>query len=279
MKNKTLLMLALAAVTFGWMSCSDAKKAETDWDAYELKGKVKTLTIKRYKAREAFGEVTKDELKSSEVVTFSKEGKIEHVFSSYYYSDEKSEYESFYTYTEKKTISEQYYNDDFSGKLITFYTDWGGKESEISYDESGDQSWATEYTYDDNHRLIERNHYYGKEFNSREKNFQYDEKGLVKSYKNYNNDGELTEISYYEYDAKGREVECTVEDGEGAVSYSIVHTYNDEGYTSCYKFVGTYYKNTEEYTYEYDKQGNYVVKYEMTKGGDTYICERTIVYY
>lgn len=279
MKNKTLFILALAAITFAWMSCTGSQKPQTDWDAYQLKGKVKTLTNKRYKAREAFGEITKDELSSSEVISFTKDGKIEHSLSTYYYADEKAEYEYFYTYTDKKSIVEEYYNDDFSGKSITFYTDWGAKQSEMSYDDSGDETWKVEYTYDDKHRLIERNFYYDKELSGRDKNYKYTEKGLLKSYKSYNNEGQLTETSYYEYDEKGRETECTVENAEGEVSYSIVNAYNEEGYQSCHKFIGTYYKSTEEYTYEYDKKGNFVVKYEMIKGGDTYINERTIVYY
>ena len=279
MKNKTLFILALTAITFAWMSCTGSQKPQTDWDAYELKGKVKTLTTKRYKAREAFGEITKGELSSTEVISFTKDGKIEHRLSTYYYEDEKSEYESFYTYTDKKSIMEEYYNDDFTGKLITFYTDWGARQSETSYDNSGDETWMTEYIYDDKHRLIERNFYYDKELSSREKNYKYTEKGLVKSYKSYNNEGELTETSYYEYDEKGREIECTVENDEREVSYSIVKAYNEEGYQSLHKFISSYYKNTEEYTYEYDKIGNYIVKNEMTKGGDSYINERTIVYY
>ena len=279
MKNKTLFILALTAITFAWMSCTGSQKPQTDWDAYELKGKVKTLTTKRYKAREAFGEITKGELSSTEVISFTKDGKIEHRLSTYYFEDEKSEYESFYTYTDKKSIMEEYYNDDFTGKLITFYTDWGARQSETSYDNSGDETWMTEYIYDDKHRLIERNFYYDKELSSREKNYKYTEKGLVKSYKSYNNEGELTETSYYEYDEKGREIECTVENDEREVSYSIVKAYNEEGYQSLHKFISSYYKNTEEYTYEYDKIGNYIVKNEMTKGGDSYINERTIVYY
>jgi len=279
MKNKTLLILALAAITFAWMSCTGSQKPKTDWDAYQLKGKVKTLTTKRYKARAAFGEITKDELSSTEVISFTKEGKIEHTFSTYYYEDEKSEYESFYTYTDKKSIMEEYYNDDFTGKLITFYTDWGAKQSESSYDNSGDETWMSEYTYDDKHRLIEHNFYYDKELSSRDKNYKYTDQGLLKSCKSYNYAGELTETTYYEYDEKGREIECTVENAEGEVSYSIVKAYNEEGYQSSHKFISSYYKNTEDYTYEYDKKGNYVVKNEMTKGGDTYINERTIVYY
>ena len=279
MKNKTLFILALAAITFAWMSCTGSKKAKTDWDMYDLKGKVKTVTEKKYKARQAFGELTKDELSYTETISFTKDGKFEHSYSSYYFSDEHSEYESFFTYSDKKSIQEQYRNDDFTGKIITVYTDWGDKESETSYDESGDQTWLTEYTYDNDHRLIERNDYYGRELNSREKNFKYNEQGLVKSSKSYNSRGELSETNYYEYDDKGRMLENTVEDDEGNVSYSIVNTYNDKGFVACHKFLGSYYKSTEDYTYEYDKKGNYIVKYQVEKGGNTYIYERTIVYY
>lgn len=256
---------------------SRAQSSQTDWDEYELRGRVKELTIKIYKAHVESGTLVKDELWSTTVVEFSPEGKLLQV-------ERKGESKKTYSYTKNQQIIKEYDESRaLTGQKVTNYTDWGAIQSIVSYNAKGVLTAKIEYTYDKNHVLTERLYqdvYYQY---TKEKNIQFDAAGHEIRCERYNKDNQLKEIETNTYDVDGRKILNKVERySEQGYDYGgrYRYTYNPEGFTYMVESAN----DSEEYhvthllKYAYDIHGNYITKNNMYDWWPS-IQERTIIYY
>lgn len=269
--SMTVLMTACASNT------SQAQNTSTDWEEYELKGCVKQLIIHTYKAHKEVDSLVKDDLWSTVVIDFSKEGKLLQV-------ERKGESKKTYSYTKNQQIIKEYDESRaLTGQKVTNYTDWGAIQSIVSYNAKGVLTAKIEYTYDKNHVLTERLYqdvYYQY---TKEKNIQFDAAGHEIRCERYNKDNQLKEIETNTYDVDGRKILNKVERySEQGYDYGgrYRYTYNPEGFTSMVESAN----DSEEYhvthllKYAYDIHGNYITKNNMYDWWPS-IQERTIIYY
>lgn len=255
MNTKTYLLITLLVILC-LVSCNPSKNQKTDWDEYNLKGKVQTLCIKNYDAKESFGELTKGDLKDSIIVIFSKDGKREQIIEN----DINGEIsKSLFTYEGNIVTEDIYKNDSLYRKHVTTYTDFGEIEKEIFYDATGKMKWCEDYIYSNKRQLEEKNISDDEGLWRKYKNYEFNDKGLVKKVKKYNKTGELVEIEFFKYDEHGREIKSKEEDKDGNIGHTITYTYNKEGFQSSFSYDCKYFNHKYEYTYEYDKLGNYVI--------------------
>lgn len=269
--SMTVLMTACASNT------SQAQNTSTDWVEYELKGCVKQLTIHTYKAHKEADTLVKDDLWSTVIVDFSKDGKLLQV-------ERKGESKKTYSYTKNQQIIKDYDESRaLTGQTVTNYTKWGAIKSIEYYNPFGAETAKWDYTYDQKRQLVERlyqDNYYQY---TKEENIQFDAAGHEIRCERYDKEHRLKEIETNTYDAEGRNILKEVSRYEGgAYAYggSYRYTYNPEGFTSMAESANDMgeYQVTHIITYVYDNQGNYVTKNNMYDWWPS-IEERTILYY
>lgn len=275
MKRESVYITTAMGLLLSLMSCSTPNYNRSELEKYELKGEVKTLVIKKHETFMQNGKMIKGNLTDSTIIQFYPDGRLDEIIdyrSETLLNGEKSYLNTKrvykYKYTATKTTcnhscSSNDYN--YNDKEVIYYNDCGGIEKDITYGKNGKENSRYEYTYNDEHQLIEKAYYSNGELYSKKKYIEYNEKGLCKKTSDYGSDGELWNVVYYDYDDEGRKINIYCK--ANYESYS----YNYEGYVSYFSS-GTssrtlHYDNN--YEYEYDSKGNYVVKY----------CTRTTYYH
>ena len=256
---------------------SQAQKSQTDWDEYELNGRIKELTIKTYKAHEESGSLVKDELWSTKVVEFSPEGKLLKV-------ERKGESKETYSYSKTQKIKSCFSADNaLTSRIVTNYTKWGAIKSIVYYNASGVETARNDYTYDQKRQLVERlyqDNYFGY---TKENYIEFDSAGHEIRCERYNKENQLKEIESTTYDTNGRKILNEVDRYEGgAYAYggSSRYTYNAEGFICVVESAtnSDEYHVTHQISYVYDSNGNYITKYTLYDWWPN-IEERTIIYY
>lgn len=271
---KNLLYLALLVVTVSFGSCNSSSNTQkTDWDEWELKGKVKELTITVYEAHSAFGELQKDNIWYSKQYHFTEDGKYSYVLEGK--GSMLYDWRSEYSYSGNEVVVTYYKNDFLNGKSIVTFNENGDIKRMTLYDSAGKEKEKEEYLYNEKNQLVEKSYYRENELRYKDKDYVYNAEGLVKSYKTYNQDG-LDHICQLTYDSQGRVIknESYEPDGSKNIYSSVEKTYNQEGFLSSIKYADN---PPHEYTYKYDSKGNFIIRNDY--GMSSTIEERKIVYY
>jgi len=274
---KIVLIGIITLLTSCSTDVSQAQNPPTDWSEYELKGHVKQLIVKTYKAHKESGALVKDNLWSIVVVDFSPDGKLQQV-------DRKNESKEIYSYSKKQQIIKTFNaNGVLTSQKVTNYTDWGAVQSIVFYNASGTQTGKKEYTYNKEHVLVERLYQDNFFQYTKEKNFQFDAVGREIRCERYNKENQLVEIETNTYRTDGKKIFTKVErysDGVPDYAGSTRYTYNPEGFVSVVESAtdSQDYQVTHQITYVYDSIGNYITKSTMYDWWPT-IQERTIIYY
>ena len=276
--KKHFFLFAFALIMFSCSaSTSPAQNITTDWDEYYLKGQVKRLIIRTFKAHEESDELVKDELWSTTIVDFSSDGKIQQ-------EERINESKETYVYLDKRTIINYY---DANGllkcKKITSYTDWGGINDILSITADGVEFGRTNYVYNKERRLLERIHQDMGSPYIREANILFDSIGHEIRCERYNKENLLEEIISNTYDVNGKKILRSVkryEDGVYAYGGRIRFTYNAEGFVCLVESCDDtdIYRVTNKFSYSYDKYGNFTVENNFNDFFPL-IKERTIIYY
>lgn len=282
MKTKSFFSLVLIAMSFTLMSFSPADNENTDWSKYELKGKVKELTINTYNAHRYFGVVEKlDNTPLTRVVKFSSDGKILEENGTIISGLKER---ILYEYTKNQTTISRYVNHDLIQREIIEFNDFGKIKAITYYNSADSKGERTEYVYNDKKQLVTIIFP-----NQSKTEYEYDQNGMVGLTNSYSSSGVLYWIIRYYYDEKGsmNKNECT-NYYSSENSYTLL-TYTPEGFP---EMRNTYYskdnqlKSSNTYSYRFDTKGNYTKKSssEITysEGKEEETCsieERTIVYY
>lgn len=255
--------LVLFLVCFVIASCSNQVEKINQWKEYELKGKVETLKTCTYSASEKFGEIVKDTLIEIKIVYFNKNGLIDSVFRVKNNKQNVELYEwnlenNICVIKEKEdnaTYAEVQYNKQFN-RLLSW----------VNYQNDSLKSKQI-YIYNEKLQLIDYSYYdeTGKLY-WRYKDYEYNEQGLLKSEKQYDEKGNLDDKHLYQYDEKGNMIAQKWENDYRRSKFSFFYnedgfvyrrTYNYKSKRSDYSFI-----DITEYTYVMDKKGNYIVKTE-----------------
>ena len=256
-----------------------ASNAGTDWEKYELKGKVKQLTIRYYDAHEQAGTLVKDRLRNTFVIDFNEDG----TFRQADWGDSKETY----TYSQnRKTVNHYNEKGEWVKKTITVYTytPWGAIQSKVYTNDEGIEMGREDYTYNENRQVTDRI-LQGIAFPyTHETNLLYDSAGHEVQCERFDRDGELKETEKNIYDASGNRIMHRVERFDGGIyAYGGAqrYTYNPEGFVSMIEGKGDEdddFHISYKISYIYDDKGNYTVKNTMTEQFPS-IQERDIVYY
>lgn len=289
MKKVTFLMLLIGFVSM--TSCIGRNDKINQWEEYELKGKVQRLKISKYTAVEKFGEISKESLQMTTIVYFNKKGLIDSIDS--YYGDD---------YLQRKT---EIYTWDYSRHTCVIRTKLLGKVDSTSYEllqynQQFDKLLSkTEYkadsihdklvwTYNDSKQLVDYT-YYGAngKIIARHKDFEYNNKGELICRNMYTSDGFFDNVESYRYDDNGNLIGRKTETDQ--TIYKTTFEYNSENMLcrEIHENKNRYSSSTDitEYTYQLDKNGNFIVKTLMTyydKSFDDVYCEyieREITYF
>lgn len=282
MKNQYLKLMFFSSLMAAMCVSCNTKNAEqsteaesvaqrNDWEELELKGKVKEVTIKEYRAHEAFGELQKDDLLWSRQYQFTADGML----SMSLRGQGTSEYDliATYTYSDNERLIE--YQGTQSGKEITTYTNSGDIKRVTLYNADGIEYQRKEYTYNEKNQLVEVAYYSKDNGLYRIMEYIYDAAGHVYKEKAKETNGEIDKEYHYAYDEQGRKIREEKYNGDGAMQNVKIYSYDKEGN------IATIFDENQkicEYTYQYDSKGNYTEAYYKSR---TYcsIAERTIVYY
>lgn len=298
MKHISLTIITAMFVVAACISCSkqtELAKNSTDWDYYDLKGKVKELHTNCYNA--IIGEnnaFTKGALRYTQVIYFSPEGKIEHV--EFHNPSRGIFNKSEYTYSDNGLTVTDMTNDSITGITAYTYTEWNAQKEFIVYNSDGRILMHSERFYDDNHLLIKENNYSGDEVQSYKTDYVYNKNKLVESYIELlqsieldPNTLELVKDKYkpfkshtFKYDKAGRQIEACEYNATGFLTFKETDTYNKDGLVTSKEFEYEGGGSRTDYQYEaFDKQGNYTIRKQsspLTSYGNV-IDERTIIYY
>jgi len=247
-----------------FINCYAQKK--TDWQEYQLKGRVKSLTITEYNATEKFGEPVKTGIKDKTetiIIQFDTKGMIIPPTKS---DNIVNKYD-----TKGNKIEETTYDSDKSSiesKSVFKYDAYGNVIEEVNYNSEGELTEKKVNTYDLKGNLLQC-------------------KKSGKLFNGTRNQGQPL-ITKFKYDANSRPIETNVYIGESELA--SVHSKYDgngnliENYTSAVN--GRSIKETFRYTL--DSKGNWTSKILYSSGSymdmsdrheASQITERIIEYY
>ncbi|KAA5531877.1 hypothetical protein [Paenimyroides baculatum] len=269
---KTRLLTIFSAITLLLSSCTNLNdKRLTDLDELNVKGKVKSITVKSFEAEEKFGKAVKTTIEDFYKEMFDENGFVTemHIFNT----EELKVGTSFYKYDEKGNMNESIFAFEIgsnkgdkikrSSKSTYTYNERGFRVEENKYSTEGLFETKVTYTYNENNLNIEQNTYnangelIGKE-----------------TYK-YNKDRQVTESKSYLIE-NGSEHNSTTE-----------FWYNDKGDRSKMRFVSidkfAHVDILSSFEYEYDEKENWIKEIVYSEDSSERkpfkITEREIVYY
>jgi hypothetical protein len=249
-----------------------------DLKTLELKGKVKSLSIKETHRYMKDGAFTPWANSFSYLYTFNPSGnKTDY---SMFGSDGILSYKTKTEYNiRENTIQENFFDKDdkLTGMNTYELDDKGHKTVERQLTPKATLRYRYIYSYDDKGHLVQRTGYKADGDVLSQTNWKYDDKGNMMESRNtyfYNR---------YTYDDKGRRIGQVDYKPDGVtISLKWEYKYDDKGN----KIEELKYKDTGElsdkntWTLEYDKNGNWIKRTQYGQSGEPFhIEERTIVYY
>ena len=266
-------LIALVAMT----SCNKSGEAKNDLDRMFLKGSVKSITAREFKA----------------VKTQNGFQKGEPIISTYFWSDNNADYEfdrnGFF-------LSKRYYYNIFEYKFVDYYEYRRSDNSleEIEYNKDGKVQKRTITYYNQSGNEISQKEYLADGSISREKQYLYDENNLIVETRTLNPKQEVIGVTMYSYnkdqlsmvvdfvkdsrgDFTGRSTRYLYKKGELIGTKDVSMPYDGKiSIEEC--MFAELEENKDEY--EYDKKGNWIKRVFIDKNGEAIsIVEREITYY
>lgn len=270
MKKISSCFLLLVLIT----SFVFAQKQKTDWAYNDLKGAVKSVKktgTYRYRQNGKFTEWAA--IKSELMVFDSKGNKTEHTF---YKEDGTYDYKQIIKRDAVAKTKESGTDLPGSGKGIFRYDDNGNELEEQQYKSDG--SLISKYinTHDANGNLTMSKGYKPDGSLLTTRKWKYDSKGnTIESDMGWG-------IDSYKYDGNGNRTEQLNYNPDGTLKLRYTFKYDDKGNkTEEFKYTATgVLKDHNTWTYEYDKQGNWIKRTQITSENEPFsIEERAFVYY
>jgi len=282
MGKEIIRILNLLFINLFLLSCSSKEDSLTKGN---LKGEVKSVRESfYYNPTERFGEVEKGPLSSVKIYNYEKNGNMKERIK--YDKDGYMTSKIIYHYDSNGNMKEEIsYNRDRSlrSKKVYKYNEKGEMIEEIHSDE---ESVYVKFflKYDDSGNLIELTAYsidepFGDLPNIREMS-KYDRDGNRIELKAYNRE-EVSFRNTYNYDYKGNMIEFTQYEDDGYVNVKKKYNYDHNGnMIEENSYVGDNLSHMIKYNYEYDKEGNWTSKSKsVNEGAPSQLIEREIEYY
>ena len=273
-KNRTSLRRLLSkanvclALLFFITCICNAQDKKIDWEKDGLKGKVKSIAAKYYKAMDKFGSISKGVevggVCDGNILTeYDNDGYITKHIHSYCVDATTFIDTVLFGYDNNYNVisinSKTYYCESHhSESLVTHfkYNDSGKKIEESEYKSDGSLIRKYIYKYDDKGNRIEISQYKSDGSLRGKYICKYDDKGNEIERSWYKSDGSLDWKCICRYDYKGNEVERSWYKPDGSLDWTCVYKYDDKGNKieeSEYKPDGS---NEWKDIYKYDDKEN-----------------------
>lgn len=164
-------------------------------------------------------------------------------------------------------------------KAIYKYDKKNRKTSEARYDKDSKKHFESTYQYEGDNLMKKYTTNKSGELEYSE-DYTYDKKGNVLTQTTYENYEKSTTVDTYTYDDKGNKVTWNVtKNGVLFMKASFTYdTHNNNTKTEVFDAKGTKVDD-REYTFEYDKKGNWTKKITKKGGIPQFIAEREITYF
>ena len=251
---KRFLYVALGMVLFN--ACSDRPKS-TGWSEEDLKGRVKTASIKASYLADSSGIVAEEKVAFVTTIDFDDKGD----------RTQKNVYSS-----NGSLFSKNIYNYDAKAKQL---------EVGIYDGDDGSLLMKIISKYDSKGNKVEENRCFSEGSSCVKHVYKYDNKGNRVEESLYDVDGNLENKNICTYDSKGNRIEENCYAIDGSLSWKSVNTYDDKGNLiewSRYASDGSLWQKAI-HKYDYDKRGNWIVKTTYENDAPTYVEVREIEYF
>jgi len=268
--SKCLLSKAsVCLVLFLSITCiCNAQDKMTDWGNDGVKGTVKSIATKYYKAVDKFGSISKGievvgGCQGNILTEYDNKGYITRHIHSYcvdattFIDTIVYKYDNNYnviSINSKIYYCESHYNENFITHFK--YNDNGNKIEESEYKFDGSLIRKYIYKYDDKGNRIEISQYKSDGSLGGKYICKYDDKGNKTERSWYKSDGSLDWKCICKYDYKGNEVERSWYKSDGSLDWTCIYKYDDNGNKieeSEYKPDG---QNEWKDIFKYDDSGN-----------------------
>ena len=290
------IISTLCIIVFVAVQVSAQNTKQSDWENYELKGKVKSITEKNWDIKEEATDTTFIEFKFNETgffttktITYSDGRKKIHTFDAIgneiEYINDKG-FKSTYTYDEKgNMIGSDDSDPDYGGKSVYKFNSDNRLIETINYEPDSTIYSHYIYQYDAKGNRIEYDDYKGKEIVGKG-TYTYNDAGKKTETAFYLR-GKLDEITHYSYYDGGEESTEKIFDAEGKLKSTYSFLYDEKRNLINMTVTDIEPEKTTEriysYSYEYDAQGNWITHTSYSnKDGikkATEISMRKIIYY
>ena len=245
-KMKKILLGFIAILSLTFISCYKKKAKETDWEKFNLRGKVKSITSTEYKTVEKFGEVQRDSLISKEISKYNDKGNVTEIAS--YDSDGSIKQKQTKKYNDKENVIEH-----------------------VRYKSGGALDCKETYRYNKKGILIEYVRYKSDGALDCKETYRYNKKGSLIEHVRYKSGGELDCKETYSHNKKENKKEKKhiryASDGSLYVKYSEIYKYDKKANLIeliRYKSGGALYWKE---TYRYNKKGSLIEQARYDSNG------------
>ncbi|MCP9752727.1 DUF3836 domain-containing protein [Ferruginibacter sp. HRS2-29] len=255
---------------------------ETDWEANQLKGKVRSFThLENYRYKRT-GQRTDWEILYNKKYSFDHAGR--YTETATLNPAGGTSYKITYTYDKKANAATIRYIDkdeDQTKQNQWIYNDKGQRITNQEYTKDNQPDWRYTYTYDSKGNKATMESYRPDGSLYSKTTYTYDANGYESGYllktTGYANSGRS-----YINDSKGNKTEEIWLNGKNEANFRFVRTYDSNGnVTEELKYKGRdRLLDKTSWKYEYDKKNNWIKRTQYSSDGVEYdITERKIVYY
>ncbi|MCG2614579.1 hypothetical protein LZZ85_09815 [Terrimonas sp. NA20] len=226
-----------------------------------LKGSVKSATIKAHWMKEMFGELEPDGFYFGESCAFNKEGLL--TTST---REENFDYGKVYSFRYDKNNRLSVKKSEFGkAKEKKHYTwkpvyDADGKEIEVNmYDEKDKLNWRQKIKYREDGQIKESVYYDGEGDLSSRLEYIYNSKNQLTSTTSYNKDDKVFRRVTAEYDEQGNKVKEEIKEFAGKYGTDVSYTWEYANGKKIAEFKTTVNDNkVKKYSSEFDQWGNVI---------------------
>lgn len=269
---KTRILTIFSAIMLLFTNCTNPNDEKlTDLDELNIKGNVKSITVKIFEAEEKFGKAVKTTMEDFYKQMFNENGFITemHLFNT----EEVKVATSFYNYDEKGNKNE---------RIFVF-------EIESNEGNKIKRTTKSTYMYNEQGFKLEENNYSTDNLFESKVTYIYNESNLKIEQNTYNANGELIEKQTYKYNKERQVSESKIYLIENGSEHNSTteYWYNDKGDRSKMRFVSinkfAHIDILSSFEYEYDEKGNWIKETiyseEPSERKPFKITEREIEYY
>ena len=271
LKNQIEKLLFVLLVIFLINSCS-TKVENNDLIKKGLKGKVKSVSIEYFQAKENFGEVKEGgKYLVVNIEKFDRNGNI--------IEDLSDNFTEIYEYEDKK-LSESTTTSKYNGifKSIYKYDNDNNLIEKAKNKRDGSLLSKIIYKYDNNNNLIEETNYKKDGSLNSKIIYKYDDYNNLIEETNYKKDGSKSKYSTYKYDDNNL-IEETISYKEGSVGIYKTYEYDDDN--NLIEKVEDFsdFTNITINNYEFDENMNWIKNTQYIDNIPRFVFYRDIKYY